>query len=465
MFDTLRHHWTVLIEAWKAEKSKPKPETAARRKELAFLPAALEITETPASPTGRWTAITIMGVFTTFVLWATFGQLDIIATAQGRIMPSGRVKVIQPIETAEVTAIHVSDGQRVEAGEILVELNPTGARADRERLADELITARLEAARWAALTAPDPLAAFSTPPEAPDDLAVLNWQFLEGRWREHRANLSSLDGEIAKRRAEAGTIKAEIKRLKAMLPKVREQVEARKDLVAKQVTSRLRLVELEAELADTQGQLDIARSRLKGAEANVEAVIIDRDRVESEFRRDCLEHLTEARRQVTAVEQELIKANERRRLLTLAAPVDGIVQQLAVHTVGGVVTEAQALMVVVPIDGGLEIEVSLMNKDKGFVEDGQEAEIKIESFPFTKYGTIEGTVLHVSSDAVQDEQQGLIYPTRVIMAETTIYADGKDVPLTPGMSVTVEIKTGKRKLIDYILAPLKRYQDESMRER
>ena len=163
--------------------------------------------------------------------------------------------------------------------------------------------------------------------------------------------------------------------------------------------------------------------------------------------------------------QEGIKAESRNRLMTLVAPVDGTVQQLAVHTVGGVVTEAQALMVVVPADEVMEVEAFLENKDVGFVNAGQAAVVKIETFPFTKYGTVPATVAHVSDDAIADENKGLVYATRVRLGKTTIQVDERTVNLSPGMAVTVEIKTGQRRVIEYFLSPLLQYKDESLRER
>jgi len=170
--------------------------------------------------------------------------------------------------------------------------------------------------------------------------------------------------------------------------------------------------------------------------------------------------------------------------MTLTAPVDGTVQQLAIYTVGGVVTPAQQLMLIVPKGNSLEVEAFVQNKDIGFVNDNQKAEIKIETFPFTKYGTIHGTVLHVSNDAIQmesrqaqtndnkissadnrDKPSGLVYTARVQLNKSTMQVEGKTINLTPGMAVTVEIKTGKRRLIEYFLSPLLQYKDESLRER
>ena len=167
----------------------------------------------------------------------------------------------------------------------------------------------------------------------------------------------------------------------------------------------------------------------------------------------------------SGLEQELKKATQRSDLQDLIAPVDGVVARLAIHTVGGVVKPAEAVMTIVPMDEQLEVEAQVLNKDIGFVEVGQPAEVKLETFPFTRYGIIEGSVIDVSSDAVQDEKQGFIYPTRVALTRATMEVNGKTVNLAPGMTATVEIKTGTRRAIEFILAPLLRYGSESMRER
>jgi HlyD family type I secretion membrane fusion protein len=213
------------------------------------------------------------------------------------------------------------------------------------------------------------------------------------------------------------------------------------------------------------GQLAVKQSRIAEAQAAVAAAESRRRAVLAEFRGRIFTQLVEAEAHASSLEQDLIKAKERSRLQTLTAPVDGLVQQLAIHTIGGVVTPAQELMVIVPADSQFEIEAMVLNKDVGFVNEGQDVEIKVDSFPFTKYGTIDGRIKALSRDAVQDEDRGLIYPARVDMAKTTILVDDDYVQLGSGMAVTVEIKTGKRRLLEYLLAPLQRYQDESMRER
>jgi hemolysin D len=187
--------------------------------------------------------------------------------------------------------------------------------------------------------------------------------------------------------------------------------------------------------------------------------------VAAEMRRQMLDQLSEGEQQAQAIGQELSKAQSRQRLMQVRAPIDGTVQQLAVNTIGGVVTPAQALMLLVPNQLRLEVDARLDNKDIGFVKAGQTVEVKIDTFPYTRYGVLRATVLHVSHDAVGDEKQGLTYLARIQLEQSQIQVDEKMVPLVPGMAVAAEIKTGRRRVLDYFLSPLLQYQHESFRER
>jgi hemolysin D len=178
-----------------------------------------------------------------------------------------------------------------------------------------------------------------------------------------------------------------------------------------------------------------------------------------------LDSMVEGEQKVASLQQEFIKADTRGKLMHLTAPVDGTVQQLAVHTVGGVVTAAQPLMLVVPQDHEIEIEAFVANKDIGFIKPGQAVQVKVETFLYTQYGTLPAKVTHVAHDAIEDKERGLIYPIRVKLKKSTINVEGKMASLRPGMSVTTEIKIGKRRVISYFLSPLLAYQKDSLHER
>ena len=459
-----------------------------RGEELAFLPAALEIVETPPSPIGRTIGATIILLFCAALVWAWWGTIDIVASATGKIVPSGRTKVVQPFETGVVRSIQVQDGQTVTAGDVLIELDPTVNAAERDRLHNDLLAEQLNIARLRAALAgaDDPLADFTPPADAPPVLVSAQRQLLLNQATEHRAKMAALARQQAQKEAEHATTGATIHKLETTIPAVQQRVDIRKTLMEKELGSKLTYFEILQLLLEQQEELGIQKSRLREAEAAVAAIRETRRQVEAEYRRALSDELAKAEQKANGLAQDLIKAEQRTRLQLLTAPVDGVVQQLAIHTVGGVVTPAQPLLVVVPSDSGLEIEAMVSNRDIGFVHSGQEAEIKVDTFNFTRYGLLRGQVLGVSQDAViRDRQQArsndprggtqndtsepngqeLNYSARISLDRTRMQIDERTVNLSPGMAVTVEIKTGSRTILSYLLSPLLRYRQESLRER
>lgn len=215
---------------------------------------------------------------------------------------------------------------------------------------------------------------------------------------------------------------------------------------------------MERALVAQKANLVEARSAIARAQEELRVLAAD-------TRQKTYDGLRQAREQIGQYAPQVAKTGQRNRLMQLRAPVDGVVQQLAIHTVGGVVTPAQVLMAIVPSEDSLEVEATVLNKDIGFVRPGQRATVKVESFPYTRYGYLEGIVETVSHDAVQDEQLGLVFSARVKLSDASLAIDGVSVSLTPGMSLSVEIKTGKRRVIDYLLSPLKQHGGEALRER
>lgn len=402
------------------------------------------------------------------VLWATFGHIDVVATAKGKIVPNAGSKLIQPIDTAAVKAIHVIDGQAVKAGQVLVELDATMAQADSTRTANDLTTATLQAARARALLAA--LATGRAPRiEPPANIGVervaQEQRILDGQYGEYQARISRIDAEIAKREAERRSTEEIVRKLEQTVPIARSRAEDFKGLVDKNFISKHGYLEKEQIRIEQEADLQTQKSRLKEVAAAIDEARGQRNSVFAETRRLALDSLNEAEQKATGFGQELVKSDTRGKLMTLTAPVDGTVQQLAVRTVGGVVTEAQVLMVIVPKDDALEVEAFLENKDIGFVNAGQEAEVKVETFPFTRYGTIPASLIHVSRDAINDEKRGPIYATRARLQRAIMQVEGKTVNLSAGMAVSVEIKTGKRRVIEYFLSPLLQHGSESLRER
>ncbi|MCK9285895.1 MAG: HlyD family type I secretion periplasmic adaptor subunit [Rhodocyclaceae bacterium] len=466
LLDLLRRYGAVFRHAWGVRRAlDPQPRLPH---EAQFLPAALELQETPVSPAPKMAMWLLIAFALIALVWALFGHVDMVATAKGKIVPNDRSKVLGPVETSRVVAIHVSDGQRVKAGDLLIELDPTAAAADQSRLGSDRRTARFQAARARAMLA----AIASGKPPAMEAIAEASpsetgkeQSMLEGQYGEYRTRLARIDAERSRQEAELRSVGEVIRKLEQTVPIAKRRAEDYKNLVDKSFISQHGYLEKEQSRIELEADLATQRSRATELAAALHENAAQRTALVAETRRILLDSLNDAEQKVAQLSQELVKAENRGALTRLVAPVDGTVQQLSAHTVGGVAAEAQPILTVVPADNALEVEAFLENKDIGFVDQGHEAEVKVETFPYTKYGTLHATVTHVSHDAINDEKRGLIYSARVKLDKATLQVEEKRVNLSPGMAVTVEIKTGRRRVIEYFLSPLLQYKDESLRER
>jgi hemolysin D len=454
-----------------------------RSAEREFLPAALEIVETPPSPIGRLGAYCLVGVFTLVIVWSWFGHVDIVAVSKGKIIPTGHTKIVQPFEIGVVRAILVHDGQTVRVGDVLIELDPTMNQADLDHQRSDLMAAKIDIARLSAAvkSESDPDARFVPPAGASPEQARMGEQFLIGEMSQYRSKLASLAGDEEQKRAELESQKVSINKIQAVLPLMEERTQMRKTLFDHQTGTKLAYLENLQELLSSQKDLEVQTSRLKEAEASVVASKAKLEETRAEFHRGILSDLAEATRKANGLAQDVAKSEQRTKYQALTAPIDGTVQQLAIHSVGGVVTPAQALLTIVPADSKMEIEAMVDNQDIGFVHPGQDAEIKIDTFNFTRYGLRHGKVVTLSQDAIPRDNAGKpdpskpsagdggasepAYAARVSLDQTQMQVDDKLLNLSPGMAVTVEIKTGTRRIIDYLLSPISRHRQESLRER
>jgi hemolysin D len=459
-------------------------ESGLRREEREFLPAALEILETPPSPAGRTLVLTLCLIAVVGVVWACFGRLDIVAVAPGKIVAHMRTKLVQPFETSTIRAILVGPGQKVRAGEALIELDPTAAIAERDKARKDLDAARLDQARLEAFL--DGAAAPATDLESIDPVEVRRAQaHLTAQRAERDAKLATIVHEREQRVAERQAMRQTLVKLEQVLPLVAQRADIRRLSAATQFGSRLLSLETQQQLVETQSELDIERSKMASLDAAIEGLDQKLAGADAEIMTAALTDLGHAREQARRAAEELAKANHRVALQTLRSPIDGSVQQLQVTTVGSVVTPAQQLLSVVPDQDLLEVDAVLENREVGFVAAGQPVEIKVDTYPFTRYGLAKGTVLSVDRDAeatpVNQAVQGslraadeidnieaserLRYTVHVALEPGSLKVDGRPAALLPGMSVKAEILTGKRRIIEYLLAPLTLYAHDSMKER
>jgi hemolysin D len=474
----------VALRAWKRW---PTPLTQPNI-EREFLPAALEIIESPASPTGRITAYTIMGAMTLAFLWALIGKVDVTATAPGRVVPVGNSKVIQPMDIGVVSAIHVADGDHVRKDQVLIELDRTQALADKERFKRDFRLAELDLAQfkglWLARKQGSTPALVDPPADASASEVDAARAAMLARMSAQAANLSDLDQQIAEKAAEVTATGNSIGRLQASLPFVAKQADLREQLMKLEFGNKLSYLQAQQTLVEQQHQIVVLKDERAQAQAEHASLEQKRLQADADYEKTLLDSLDKAQAQANEMQSELIKASDRLAFKTLRAPIDGTVQELSIHTIGGVVTPAQPLLIVVPNQGGLTVEAMVSNRDVGFVHTGQAAKVKVEAFNFTKYGLIDGMVSSISRDTVSQRPADVAkalansqanengetpvepsYVAHIKLARAWMDTETGRLPLGPGMAVNVEIQTGKRRIIDYLLSPLRRQVGESLHER
>ena len=459
-----------------------------------FLAPALEILETPPSPVH----VAFLWIICAFVVaalaWAYFGRVDIVAAAQGKFQPMGQVKVVEPLETGKVEAINVSNGSLVQAGDVLVELDRSAALADAEGARAELASARAEILRreTALLGAQSHRFDRSRTIDWPDSVAPAlrerENQVLAADLGQLAANVASFDAERAQKTAEGEKLRQTIETQKNLVATLQERVAMRTKLVEMKAGARAAVIDATETLQYQITQEAKQEQDLASLAAGLEVIARNSDKAVEDFISENAQKLEDAERRAEDVEQRLAKAQAELDHLTLRAPIAGRVQSSIITNAGQVVTSGQEIMRIVPEHSGLEIQAYVRNRDIGFVRIGQEAVVKIESFPFTRYGSIKAHVTRIAKDAIPEPDanaiegdptrvsnaagfaggertQNLVFPVVLKPDTETIAIDGAVQPLTSGMAVTVELKTGARRMLEYLFSPLVEVASKAMRER
>ena len=467
----------------------------AHRDDQEFLPADLEIMETPPSPVRMAFILLICALVVVALAWSWYGRIDIIAVAQGKIQPTGRVKVIQPLETGKVAAIDVENGSHVKAGDVLIEMERGDAQAEEAEAAAALASYRAEAVRRrAALEAAGrPHSSVAPTIVWPADIPAANWareeQVLSGDLAQLASAVASLDAQMHQKEAERDRLNATIKAQDDLIATLKERVDMRSTLAKSGSGSKASLIDAMETMQYQQTVLQTQKGQRDEAIANLDVIAHERERTVAAFIAENGQKLAEAQRQADDFEQKLAKARLKSGRMALSSPIDGVVLGLSVTTVGQVIGSGDEIMRIVPEDASLEIECYLANRDIGFVKPGQTAVVKIESFPFTRYGTLSAEVRRVAHDAIPEPDaqqaegdssranrqsklfasaqrtQNLVFPVTLSPSKTVMNVDGQNVPLSPGMAVNVEIATGNRRILEYIFSPLVEVASEALKER
>jgi membrane fusion protein, hemolysin D len=459
-----------------------------------FFAPVLEILETPASPVHLAFLWLICALVVVGLGWAYFGRVDIIASAQGKFQPTGRVKVIEPLDTGQVAAIRATNGSLVKKGDVLVELDRSAAEADLAAAKDALGSARAETLRRRVALAAAKARAFSPPPtiDWPSDIAGAlrerEDQVLAADLGQLSATVASFEAQRAQKAAERKMLLKTIATQKNLVATLQQRVDMRTKLLESQSGAKAAVIDATETLQYQQTQLATQEEQLASLSAGLDVIDRDSDKAVETFLSDDAQKLSDAERRGEDARERLAKAEAVVDHLALRAPIAGRVQSSIIVNVGQVVASGQEIMRVVPQDSTLEIEAYVLNRDIGFVSVGQEAVVKVESFPFTRYGSIKAHVTRIAKDAIPspdasaiegdparaanaagyaggERMQNLVFAVQLKPDVASMSVDGVKRPLTSGMAVTVELKTGSRRLIEYLFSPLIEVASRAMRER
>ena len=464
------------------------------RPDREFLPAALEILESPASPAKQTLLWVICVTFSAVLAWSWFANLDINAVASGRIQTSGRSKVIQPLEPGKVKAIFAQNGAHVNEGDLLIELDPTETQAELEaqtRLTETLDGEVARRRRAVALVLGETRdTEIPFPGNVGAAVRARETNVMRADLSQYAAARDGLIAQIEEKEATKRRLAMSIAARQELIKSLKERVDMRSELVAKSAGTRASLLDALQVQQNEETNLAVDHGQLIETDASIGTLRRKLEQLTADFVANQTDKLSEAEQRRDRTVEDTVKAAAKNARTRLTAPISGTLQQLAVTSIGQVVNTGQSLLVIVPDREPLEIEALVLNSDIGFIEPGQEAIIKIDSFPFTRYGVMQGKVLRVSRDAISDRDvqgasdtisvsqgqsvapvtgtqktQNLVFPVTIGLDRSTFIVDGKEVPLTPGMTVSVEIRTGERRAIDYILSPLKEVVSQAGRER
>lgn len=421
-----------------------------------FKPLLVEIDEEPLNPLGRTIFWVIVIALLFFALWMFFGRIDVVVTARGKVIPTGEVKTIQPLTTGVVRTIRVKAGQLVEQGEVLMEIDPSETEPELASLQADLQQAELEVMRIEALLGGR---SFLPPAEKYDaeQLQVQRRLYQSSRDRlDRRIQVKREElAQVEQRLASAQTGEEEAAYLLDLSRQRLQRLESVRDLISRDEFDRA-----SSDVTTYRNQLSTARYSLEELRCNREELRQQIRLIAEEERNQLLSDLARSRQVANTLQARIERTTFVNSRQQIRAPVRGYVAQLLVHTIGGVVTPAEKLAAVVPIDSALLIKALVMNKDVGYLTPGMAAAIKVDTFEFQKFGMLQGTLTQIAQDSFEDKELGLVYEAYVEPAQTTLLVDGVASPITTGMSVTAEIKVGKRRIIEFFLYPLIKYLDE-----
>ena len=423
-----------------------------------FTPLLVEIEDRPTSPLGRGLLYAILAFMVIGLLWLFLAKIDVVVSARGKVVPDGEIKTLQPVETGVIGSILVKEGQSVKKGEILMEIDPSITQSDLSSKQKNLSLLELEIDRLNALVSDRP---FIPRLDCNETAAIATQQMIYTSTRmAYDQQRQVLQEQIRQNDEATQTAKADKSRLKQLLASAKEREARLKEVL--DIIAKREYEDAQNQRVEYQEQLTMKEHVIAQSQGKLNELTQQLRLVTQEYRNKLLAELTQKSKEATSLRTEVETTLFRNTKQQIIAPVDGTIGKLLVHTVGGVVTPAEKLLTLIPKGVPLIIKATVQNQDIGFVTKEMEAAVKIDTFDFQKYGLIHGTVKHIADDAIEDEKLGPVYEIAITPANTSLRVDGKDLNIHPGMSVTAELKVGKRRVIEFFIYPMIKYLDEGL---
>ena len=432
-----------------------------------FKPAIIAIQDEPASPAGRLVAWTLCLIIFIAIVWSCIAKIDIIATATGQIVPVGNTKVVQSHIDATIRTIKIKEGDFVKKGDLLIELDDESYTSEKESLEKMLAAETVKYNRANAMLN-------YLDKKVVEKLVLVDGRSISPRiqemlyeqeYKDLESSLIMLKEMIDQKKYELESVVNNINHYKQTVNLTEIRAKKFKGLLEQKVSSELEYMEFDEKRIREKNELNSLISRERQTNANIKELEEKVKYTVIENKKRQLTTLEESFNNINKLKEEINKNEIMIKYSKIISPVDGYIQELKFHTIGGVMEQAQEILKIVEDKSDIEVETMILSKDIGFVHRGMEVAIKVDSFLFTKYGLVHGTVINISEDAIKDEKMGLVYKTKIKLNEKTVHVEGKEIDLSYGMGVTSEIKTGTRTVMEFFLSPIMKKMNESINER
>jgi hemolysin D len=422
-----------------------------------FQPLLVEIEDRPLNPLGRMILWLVIAVLLIGLLWLYFGKIDVVVSARGKVVPSGEIKILQPIETGVVSKILVKEGDYVTKDQVLMQIDPSITETSLDSKAKDLSVAHLEIERLKALTENKPFVPNEDAPSTVIQEQTSLYMHQHGLLQESKMQFALRKDQTL---SQLSSARSENTRLTSMLGKEQaaaDRMEKVLDIIAKRdyEETQKNIINLSEQIFQSEDKINEITHRLDEIEMEEKVYT---QRMMSEW----FTMLVERQKSLRELESQINAISFQNRQQQIKSPLDGYVGKLLINTEGGVVTPAEKLLTIVPQNAPLIVRATVLNQDIGFLANGMNASIKVDTFAFQKYGLIDAEVFFIANDAIEDEKLGPVYEIKLSPKKLTLFVDGKERNLEPGMSVTAEVKVGKRRIIEFFIYPIIRYLDEGM---